>query len=48
MRVSNKISKNIDIIKEKAKLDEACKRLLSFKIILAHILKDCLEEFKGF
>lgn len=48
MKITNKISKNIDITAEKSKLDTSCKKLLSFKIILAHILKNCLEEFKDF
>ena len=25
-----------------------CKKLLSFKIFLAHILKNCIDEFKNF
>jgi len=48
INIPNKISKNIDITEEKAKLDASCKKLLSFKIFLAHILKNCIDEFKNF
>ncbi len=48
MEIANKISKEIDITEEKTKLDTSCKKLLSFKIILAHILKYCIEEFNNF
>ena len=30
----------------RAQYDAACKRLLSEKIILAHIMKSCLEEYR--
>ena len=46
METENNISKTIDATEEKAKLDASCKKLLAFKIILAHILKSCTEEFK--
>ncbi|MBR1736546.1 MAG: hypothetical protein IJ736_05965 [Firmicutes bacterium] len=46
METENNISKTIDVTEEKAKFDASCKKLLSFKIILAHILKSCTEEFK--
>ena len=48
MDIPNKISKNIDITEAKSRLDASCKKLLSFKIFLAHILKNCIEEFKNF
>ena len=32
---------------DKAKYDAACKRLLSEKIILAWIMKSCMEEFRN-
>lgn len=48
MKIQNNISNSIDITEAKAKLDASCKKLLSFKIILAHILKNCLDEFKDF
>jgi hypothetical protein len=31
-----------------ARYDRHCKNLLAHKIILAHILKECVEEFKDF
>ena len=46
MEMENNISKTIDVTEEKAKFDASCKKLLSFKIILAHILKSCIEEFR--
>ena len=33
---------------EKAQYDAACKRLLSEKIILAWIMKECLEEYRDY
>ena len=48
INIPNRISKNIDITEEKARLDASCKKLLSFKIFLAHILKNCIDEFKNF
>ena len=46
MEQNTHLSNVMDTIRH-PKLDEACKRILSFKIILAHILKACLEEFKN-
>lgn len=46
MDTETTIAKNIRIADEKAKYDAACKRLLSEKIILAWIMKQCLEEYK--
>lgn len=40
------MSYHLSQAEEKAKLDASCKRLLSHKIILAWILKECLEEFQ--
>ncbi len=40
------IAKNISVADEKASYDAACKRLLSEKIILAWIMKNCLEEYR--
>lgn len=48
INIPNIISKNIDITEEKARLDASCKKLLSFKIFLAHILKNCIDEFENF
>lgn len=33
---------------DKATYDAACKRLLANKIILAWIMKDCVEEYRDF
>lgn len=38
-------AEDIRITGENARCDEACKRLLSTKEILAHILKACVEEY---
>ena len=48
MNVETIIAKNIRIADMNAKYDAACKRLLSEKIILAWIMKSCLEEYKDF
>ena len=42
------LAAGIDIAKNKADYDAACKRLLSEKIILAWIMKSCLDEFRDF
>ena len=41
------ISKSIRSADDRANYDAACKRLLSEKMILAWILKDCVEEFRN-
>ena len=41
------MSYHLSQAEEKAKLDASCKRLLSHKIILAWILKECLEEMNA-
>ncbi len=46
MNMDTTIAKNICVADEKASYDAACKRLLSEKIILAWIMKSCLEEYK--
>lgn len=43
--IENTIAKNIRIADDKASYDAACKRLLSEKIILAWIMKNCLQEY---
>lgn len=48
MIVENILAKNITAAGEKADYDAACKRLLANKIILAWIMKSCLEEFQDF
>ena len=40
------LANHIDASTDKAQLDEIAKRLLKHKIILAFILKECVEEFK--
>ena len=47
MNTDTTIAKNIRVADEKASYDAACKRLLSEKIILAWIMKNCLEEYRG-
>ena len=46
MEVENILAKNIDAAGDKAAYDTACKRLLANKIILAWIMKSCLEEYR--
>ena len=46
MNTDTTIAKNIRVADEKASYDAACKRLLSEKIILAWIMKNCLEEYR--
>lgn len=46
MNTETTIAKNIRIADDKANYDAACKRLLSEKIILAWIMKSCLEEYR--
>lgn len=46
MNTDTTIAKNIRVSDEKASYDAACKRLLSEKIILAWIMKNCVEEYR--
>lgn len=46
MDIETTLAKNIRIADDKAKYDAACKSLLSEKIILAWIMKSCIEEYK--
>ena len=48
MKVENILAKNIAAAGDRANYDAACKRLLANKIILAWIMKSCLEEFQDF
>lgn len=48
MEVETTIAEDICIADKNAQLDAACKRLLAAKIILAWIMKSCLEEFRNF
>lgn len=46
MEIENTLAKNITAAGEKVAYDAACKRLLANKVILAWIMKSCLEEYK--
>lgn len=48
MIVENTLAKNITAAGDKAAYDAACKRLLANKVILAWIMKSCLEEYRDF
>lgn len=48
MEIENILAKNITAAGEKAAYEAACKRLLANKIILAWIMKSCLEEHKDY
>lgn len=45
-KVENTLAKYITTAAEGAAYDVACKRLLANKIILAWIMKSCLEEYR--
>ena len=46
MEIKTSLASGIDVTKDKTDYDAVCKRLLSEKIILAWIMKSCLEEFR--
>lgn len=46
MEAENTLAKNITAAGNKAAYDAACKRLLANKVILAWIMKSCLEEYR--
>ena len=46
MKTESTLAKMISTAGEKAAYDRACKRLLANKIILAWIIKSCLEEYR--
>jgi len=48
LEVETTIAEDIRITDKNAQLDAACKRLLAIKIILAWIMKSCLEEYCDF
>lgn len=48
MEVENILAKNITAAGDKAAYDAACKKLLANKVILAWIMKSCLEEYRDF
>lgn len=45
MKISTTVAQNLGTWQEEQALDAACCRLLANKIILAHILQDCLPEY---
>lgn len=47
IKLETTISKSIRTADDRAQYDAACKRLLSEKIILAWIIKGCVEEFQN-
>ena len=42
------LANSIDAADDKAKLDEVAKKLIKHKVILAEILKECVEEFRNY
>lgn len=48
MEQKTSVASGIEVTQAKEKYDAACKRLLSEKIILAHILKNCVAEFRDY
>ena len=46
MELETTLSKNIRTADARANYDAACKRLLSEKIILAWIMKSCVQEYR--
>ena len=46
MEVETTLAQSIRVLDESARYDAACKRLLSEKILLAWIMKSCVEEFQ--
>ena len=48
MEVQNVLANRIDTAGEMLYYDQACKRVLASKIILAWILKTCLEEYRNY
>ncbi len=46
MEMENTLAQNLSVAGENAFYDEACKRLLANKIILAWLMKSCLEEYR--
>ena len=46
--VQTNLANNIDASNARAKLDAVAKKLIRHRIILAEILKECVEEFEGY
>ena len=47
MELETTMAESIRVMDDKARYDAACKRLLSEKIILAWIMRSCVEEYNG-
>lgn len=47
VKVENILAKNISSAGDKASYDAACKRLLANRVVLAWIMKSCLEEYRN-
>lgn len=45
--ISTELANAMDVAGDSPKLDEHAKRLLSFKAVIAMILRDCTDDFKG-
>ena len=45
MEQKTTLSQSIDIVQQKAQYDEACKKVLAEKIILAWIMKHTMKEY---
>ena len=48
MEVETPIAESIRTIDKNAQIDAACKQILAIRIILAWIMKSCLEEFRDY
>ena len=47
MLLENTLSRTLTLAEGKMRLDASCKRLLSHKVILAWIMKGCMEEYQN-
>ncbi len=47
MDAETTVARSMTLAENKAQYDAACKKLLSEKIILAWMMRDCVEEFRG-
>ena len=48
MEQKTTLSQSIDIVEQKAQYDEACKKVLAEKIILAWIMKHTMKEYENY
>ena len=46
MEVESAVAESVRVTKDGMKYDAACKRVLSNKVILAHIMKSCVSEYR--